>query len=284
MGDWENLRHLAALARGGSLSAAARLLGTEHATISRRVAALEGETGLKLVDRRGHRVSLTADGVRIAAIAERMEGESLAVERLAVAARSTLTGAVTISAPPALAAVVLVKALARLQKRHPGLALRLVGEHRQAALDRREADIAVRFRRPEDGDLALVKIGEVPFHFYASPAYLASTSPEAWVFIAYDDAMSTAPQHHRLREFAGDRPVVLTGSTSEIQQAAAREGLGVAILPDFLAETDAGLVVIPEDRLPLTREVWLVVHGDLREVPAVRAVMTCLKEAMGPTR
>jgi DNA-binding transcriptional LysR family regulator len=210
--------------------------------------------------------------------------ESLAVERLAVAARSTLTGTVTISAPPALAAVLLVKALARLQKQHPALTLRLVGEHRQAALDRREADLAVRFRRPEDGDLALVKIGEVPFYFYASPAYLASTGPDAWVFIAYHGTMVTAPQHRRLCEFAGDRPVVFTGSTSEIQQAAAREGLGIAILPDFLAENDPGLVAIAEDRPPLAREVWLVVHRDLKEAPAVRAVMTCLKDALGPAR
>ncbi|HEY8906263.1 MAG TPA: LysR family transcriptional regulator [Rhodoferax sp.] len=84
--DWENLRHLAALAKGGSLSAAARLLDVEHATVARRITALETALGVRVVDRRGRKLLLTAEGDRLATIAERMEREAMAAERLAVSA------------------------------------------------------------------------------------------------------------------------------------------------------------------------------------------------------
>ena len=73
MSDWENLRHFVVLAREGTLSGAARQLGVDHATVARRVAALEAETGLKLVDRRARSYQLTGDGQRIAATAGPME-------------------------------------------------------------------------------------------------------------------------------------------------------------------------------------------------------------------
>lgn len=109
MADWENLRYFAALAQAGTLSGAARQLHVEHATIARRIAALETELNLKLVDRRGRRLSLTVDGERIAALVEHMEKDAQAIDRAAESARSELTGDVTISAPPALAAAMLVR-------------------------------------------------------------------------------------------------------------------------------------------------------------------------------
>jgi DNA-binding transcriptional LysR family regulator len=281
MVDWENLRHFAALARGGSLSAAARLLDVEHATIARRVAALEAETGLRLVDRRGRRLSLTEQGLRIAAIAERMEGEALAVARAARGGVSELAGEVTISAPPTLAACVLAPRLVRLQARHPALRLRIIGETRRAALDRREADIAVRLSRPATGDLVGARLGDIAFRYYASPGYLAATPEAERVFIAYDADMDAAPQQQHLLSMAAGRPVAIRASTAEIQLAAARAGGGVVILPDYMAAGDPGLAEVEPAVIALTREIWLVVHADLQDAPAIRAVIDGLRGADG---
>jgi DNA-binding transcriptional LysR family regulator len=128
--DWEDLRHFAAFAASGSLSAAARRLGVEHATVARRIAALEMRLDLKLIDRRGRRLALTADGRRIAAVTDRMETDINAIDRIASGARSDLSGEVTISAPSAYAAAILATPLARLRKRHPDLRVRLLGEAR----------------------------------------------------------------------------------------------------------------------------------------------------------
>lgn len=281
MYDWENLRFLAVLARERSFSAAARKLGVEHATVSRRLTALEAECGLRLLDRRGKKVTLTADGERMAAVALRMEEEALGAARLASASHIGLTGSVTVSAPPALTAARLIGPLVRLRQQHPDLTIHVVGETRAASLDRREADVAVRLSRPEKGDLTISRIGEVTFHFYATERYLKATSPESWQFIAYGSgSMDDTPQSRRLKEFAAGRPVGFFASSLELHMVAAVENGGVAILPDFIAETEPRLVAIDEGREPLRRDVWLVTHRDLSHAPAVRAVMEALKAAV----
>lgn len=277
--DWENLRHLAALAKAGSLSAAARLLDVEHATVARRINALETELGLRVVDRRGRKLMLTAEGGRLAAIAERMECEAMAAERLAASSRHGIEGTVTLSVPPAYAAAALVAPLARLQMEHPGLTIEVIGETRKASLERCEADLAVRLDRPRDGNLSIVRLGTIAFHLYASPSYAAKTAPADWTFIGYgDELMREAPQSRHLHMLQDGRPLRFIANTTEIQLAATRAGAGVALIPDFVAE-GKGLVVVAPDTPPLIREIWLVVHTDVRTGPAVRAVVDALKAA-----
>jgi DNA-binding transcriptional LysR family regulator len=276
MTDWEDLRHFAALASAGSLSGAARLIGVEHATIARRVARLEQETGLKLVDRRGRRILLTVDGERIAAIARAMEEKADAVERAKAGAQPALAAEVTISAPPAYAATRLAGPLAALRTQHPGIRVRVIGEKRQASLDRREADIAIRLARPTVGDLTALKIGESGFRLYASPSYLAATPVEAWEFIAYDETMDAAPQQARLLTLLDGRTIGLRASTLEMQMAFILADGGVGMLPDFMAAGQGGLAAAEPAEAMLTREIWLIVHTDMKDVPAIRAVMNCL--------
>jgi DNA-binding transcriptional LysR family regulator len=277
MADWEHLRHFAALASGGSLSAAARVLGVEHATVARRISALEESLGLKLVDRRGRRLTLTAEGHRIAEIITRMETDAREIDRVADGVRSEPKGWVTISAPPAFAAAVLAEPLVALQRRHSGLRINIVGEIRSASLDRREADIAVRLSRPEEGDLSILKLGQIAFEPYANKAYLQQTAESDWCFIGYDAPLDRSAQHHALEEMAAGRRFALLASTLEIQLAAVRTGGGIAMLPDFLTRTEKGIVRVRPDAPPLLRDVWLVVHTDLKNAAPVRAVIDALR-------
>lgn len=274
--DWEDLRHFAAFAASGSLSAAARRLGVEHATVARRIAALEMRLDLKLIDRRGRRLALTADGRRIAAITDRMETDINAIDRIASGARSDLSGEVTISAPSAYAAAILATPLVRLRKRHPDLRVRLLGEARFVSLDRREADIAIRLTRPETGDLTAMKIGEMPFRLYANPDWLAQTPESAWGFIGSTGAMATSSQQAALITIAGSRVFGFHSDQVEIQLALACAGGGVALLPDFMAKGRTDLVALT-DTMQLTREIWLVVHSDMAASAPVRAVIDCLR-------
>src|SRR5690242_11007596 len=130
MSDWEDIRHFVTLAREGTLSAAARTLGVDHATVARRVAALETSTGLKLVDRRPRTTTLTEDGKRIAAVAAPMEEAAFALGRTAQAAKGGVGGDVTISAPPNFASSVIAPQLVRLRRQHPDLRIKLIGEKR----------------------------------------------------------------------------------------------------------------------------------------------------------
>ena len=280
MSDWENLRHFVVLAREGTLSAAARVLGVDHATVARRVAALEAETGLKLVDRRARNYQLTDDGRRIAATAMPMEEAAFAVGRAVQAAKPGLRGEVSISSPPSLANALIAPRLFQLRRQHPGIRIKLIGEKRTASLNRREADVALRLSRPQEPGLIARKIGSFGFGLYGASSYLKATPRHAFAFIAYDDSMDDAPQQKWLQAIAAGGEIVLRTNDLENQATAARTGLGIAVLPHFLGATDPTLERYDATPAPPGRDVWLLVHRDLRQAPLVRAVMDFLTECI----
>jgi DNA-binding transcriptional LysR family regulator len=280
MADWEDIRHFVTLAREGTLSAAARTLGVDHATVARRVAALETSTGLKLLERRLRAATLTEDGKRIAAIAAPMEETAFALARAAQAAKPGIGGEVTISAPPNFASSVIAPQLVRLRRQYPDIRIKLIGEKRRASLSRREADVALRLLRPAEAGLFVRRIGSFGFSLYGTPAYLEKTPPHALAFIGYDASLADSPQEVWLGTIVGEREVVLRTNDLETQAAAARSGLGIAALPHYLGDGDPRLQRYVVTQKPVSRDVWLVVHRDLRRVPAVRAVMDFLAGCM----
>jgi DNA-binding transcriptional LysR family regulator len=277
MADWENLKSFAALARSGTLSGAARLLAVEHATVARRIAALEEELGLRLVDRRGRHLLLTSAGKRVADLVGQMDAQAQAIERTATGERTDVAGEVTVSATPVLAATMLAEPIVSLRRSHPDLIIRILGETRYSSLEHREADIAVRFGRPAEGDLTASKVGAVTFHLYGSRAYLETTATADWTFIGYDEGLEGAPQQAAVQRLAGGKPLALRSSTLELQLALVRAGGGVATLPDFIAAGDPVLARARRDKIA-QREVWLVFHTDLKRSVPVRTVATGLRE------
>ncbi len=279
--DWEDLRHFMVLAREGTLSAAARALGVDHATVARRVAALEASTALKLIDRRSRITTLTDDGQRIAGIVAPMEEAAFAVSRAAQAAKPGISGEVAISAPPSLANAIIAPQLVRLRQRHPRIRIKLIGEKRSASLSRREADVALRLARPAEPGLVARKIGSFGFSLYGAPTYLKETPPHAFAYIAYDEIiMGDTVQQKWLKTIAGGNEIVLRTNDLENQAAAARAGVGLAALPHFLGDRDPLLRRHEVSQKPVSRDVWLLVHRDLRHAPAVRAVLEFLTDCM----
>ncbi|MGP0092094.1 MAG: LysR family transcriptional regulator [Xanthobacteraceae bacterium] len=280
MTDWEDLKHFAVFAREGTLSAAAGVLGVDHATVARRIAALEASVEVKLVDRRSRSYSLTAEGKRVAEIAAGMEAAAFDVGRVAQAAKPGLHREVAISAPPSLSISVIAPQLSKLRARHPGITIKLTGEKRTASLNRREADVALRLSRPTEPGLISRRIGSFAFGLYGAPAYIKATSGHSLVFIAYDRSMDDSPQQQWLYAVAAGRQIVLRTNDLENQAAAARAGVGLATLPRFLGDGDPTLQAYEVRGKPVSRDVWLVVHRDLRQVPAIRAVMEFLTDCV----
>jgi DNA-binding transcriptional LysR family regulator len=280
MFDWEDLRYFCVFAQEKSLSAASRRLQVDHATVARRISALEVSLNLKLVDRRPRSYVMTADGERIAAFGQRMETESFAIERTALAGQEGCVGEVIVSAPPALACSLIAPHLGKLRQQHPRLSLQLLGNLGSASLTRREADIAIRLSRPEEPDLVARKITTVPFALYGSADYLKRTAVKDLTFIAYDQSMEQTTQQLWLRKQAGDRPILMRSNDLNIQAMAAKAGVGLAALPYFLGEQYAlepAAIVGP----PLERDVWLVTHSDIRHTARIQAVMAFLVECLG---
>lgn len=275
MFDWDDLRHFVALADTGSLSAAARRLRVEHATVARRVAALEAAAGVKLVDRRSGRYVLTVEGQRVADHARRIESEALALERALLSRQSDFATEVSISAPPQIAISLITPRLAELKQAHPQLRLRLLGESRMVSLPRREADIAIRLTRPSDATLIARKAGVMAYSLYASKEYIASKAEKDFEFIAFDESLDESPHQLWLKKHAGERPIVFRSNDLAILAAAAQAHMGVAVLPSFVAENGNLQRVETEDRF-LNRDVWITYHQDMRDNPAIAATAAFL--------
>ena len=275
MFDWQDLRHFAVLARLGSLSAAARELGVDHATVGRRVAAFEQALRLRLIDRLPRSCPLTKDGLAIAALAARMEEVAQTVRRRARGATLPLSGRVRISAPPALAALWIAPHVAELRAAHPELEIVLLGSTALAALDRGEADIAVRLLRPKEKGAVARKIGTMRFGAYAHARH-AARPPAQWEFVAFDEALDHLPQQMWLRRILAGRPVAFRTNDQLGQLAAVRSGIGVAVLPTTLGEDDPDLVRVAIAPEPPPRDLWLITYPDLRRSPAIRTVMDFL--------
>lgn len=273
MADWEDIRHFLAVAQSGTLSGAARSLRVDHATVSRRLAALEAALDVRLVDRLPRSCRLTAIGRQVLEQALAMEAGAHGIARLAKAAHAPLVGRVGLSAPPVLVTHVLAGQLTRFRAAYPDIRLSLSAEAQQVSLSRREADVALRLVRPDEAGSVTRKLGTMAFGLYAHRAYAHLDAPEKWQFIAYDQHFADMPQQSWLLGIAGERPVVCELTHSSEHLIAARAGVGVAGLPCFLGEPDRDLVRIREDVPPFARDIWLAVHRDLRKAPAVRAVM-----------
>jgi|SRR5882724_1888373 len=273
MVDWEDIRHFLAVAQSGTLSGAARKLKVDHATVSRRLAALEATLDVRLVDRLPRSCRLTTIGRQVLERAIEMESGAHGISRLAKAAHAPLIGRVTLSAPPVLVTHLFAEHLSRFRAEYPDIRLSLSAQGQQVSLSRREADVAVRLVRPDEAGNVTRKIGRMPFGLYAHRSYAHMAAPDRWQFIAFDQSFADMPQQLWLLGIAGERPVACELNHISEHLIAVRAGVGLAGLPCFLGDKDHDLVRIYEDVPSFSRDIWLVVHRDLRKTPPVRAVM-----------
>jgi len=275
--DWEDLRVFVALARAGSLSAAARELKVSHATVGRRIAALEETLGRTLFDRRADGYVLTAEGAGVLELAAEMDERAHGILRRS-GQETGLTGSVRLTATEVLAERFLIPRLAALHRRHPGIELEVVSDPRSLSLAKREADVAVRLARPQAGELVTRRLAGLAYGVYAAP----EGDRSGW--IGLDDSLAHLPEAQWLARHAAGARFVLRANTLMGQLAAARAGFGKALLPRWFADEEGGLVALPPPAPPPVREAWLVVHPDLKDVPRVRAVIDAVVAAFEEER
>lgn len=276
--DWEDLRYFVALARCGTLSAAARGMRVNHATVARRVTSLETRLGRVLFDRRADGYALTAEGKAVLGPVHLMDEAALSIlNRLD--AGTDLSGPVRLAAGRVLAERFLIPRLGQFRERYPAIDLEVIGGSRVVSLARREADIALRSGSPKDSELIARRVARITFGLYASPGYRDRLKTgDTPAFVGFDEESDFIAEAAWLsRRFSDNRFSFRTGSQTT-QAAAARAGYGIALLPRFVAADDSGLVpVLPRERVP-ERDVWLLIRRDLTKVPRIRVVADYLVE------
>jgi molybdate transport repressor ModE-like protein len=281
--NWDDIRIFLQVARQGQILGAAKSLGLNHATVARRLTALEESMGSKLVSRRTNGTELTLAGQRLLAHAEAMEAATLSA-REASQVDSVIAGTVRIGAPDGFGVGFLAGRLAELADRHPGLRLELVPVPRAFSLSRREADIAVTLERPQQGRLVSRKLVDYRLGLFASRSYLARHGTpeslealEAHRLVGYvDDLIYSASLDYTdvyLRNWRSSLAV----SSALGQIEAVRAGAGIGILHYFMAQRDGDLVpVLPQNLLG--RSYWTVMHEDLRKIRRIAVVASFLAE------
>jgi len=279
---WDDAALLLALARARSMAKAATDLGVNTSTVGRRLDALEEAIGLRLFDRRTEGVTPTSVAERLLPHAERVEAAAHGLMMEARGFEVAPEGLVRVSMPPGLADHIIAPRLAQLRARHPKLMVELISSAAYADLERREADLAVRSKRPERGDLVAKKIGDLQTGLLASPELVARIGvledPAQVGWLTWNEAMEHLPTGAWVKTAVPAEHVLMRSNSVSALIEAARAGLGVVLL-NPLFQGVGGLAPLPIDPklqacLP-PRPVdsgWLVGHAALRDVPRVDAV------------
>lgn len=285
--NWDDLRFFLAVARTGSLSAAARALAVNHSTVFRRIGALEEGVSARLFERRARGYALTAVGERMLTIAEQVEDDILALSRTVLGADTSLRGPVRVATVDELLALIAPR-LYRFYERYPDIELEVSAEPRIVSLTRREADVALRpGGRPDEPDVVGRRLCGLAAAVYASPAYIARHGqPERdhdldeHRFVGMASSSVRVSMSRMLRELVAEPRIAFRANNMLGQLAGARAGFGLAILPCFMGDPEPGLVRVVDPDPDHVAGVWLLIHGDLRQTARVRALVDFLADVV----
>lgn len=288
--NWDDVRLFLSVARSGQFLSAARKLGVNHATLSRRISALEAAIGTQLFLRSTNGCELTEEGQRLLAGAERMETEMLNAQANLGRVDTAVAGTVRIGAPDGLGVSFLAPRLGRLTARYPDLKIQLVPVPRSFSLSQREADIAITIERPEQGRLMFSKLTDYSLGLYASEAYLAEYGTPADVDalkrhrrIGYVEDLIFSPSLNYTGEIMRDWDAAFEISSATGQTEAVRSGAGIGILHNYIAGQYPELLrIMPH--LGISRSYWTAYHESARQLVRVRTVVDFLQELVAEER
>ena len=285
--NWNYIKILLAVQATGSLRRAGRILGFDATTVSRRLKALQTAAGRQLYRRRPDgTLALTETGLEIAKHAEHMQTHANGIEQVLSGRDNAVSGLVRVTSVPMLANRLLSPGIAGLVQAHPHLDIELIPNSRDFSLTRREADIAVRLARPHQGGRAVLarRLADLEYAVYAA----RKTAPRkrsnlGW--IGYEDAMAHLPQARWIAQMAsgpGEHLCGLKVHDAETALEAVAAGIGKTALPRLIADADPRLSMIDKsgDGRRLSREVWLLLHRDLKETSRVQAVVAWIEDLL----
>ncbi len=276
--DWDNLRVFLSVARAGQFVSAARQMKIDHATVGRRITALEHALNARLFERRTTGVSLTVAGTKLLASIERIETELLQVQAELTDTNVELSGVVRIGAPDGLSTYYLARCFREFSDAHPDITIQLVPMPQVIPLAKREVDIVIVLEKPEAGRFVTRKLTDYSLGIYGAKTYFASHKrPQSAEdlnhhrLVGYVEEYAFSSALNYVRElYNGARPAFECASAVG-QLEAIRAGMGLGVAHDYIARQHSDLEqVLPERRA--TRSYWIVYHEDMRGLGRIKAV------------
>lgn len=271
--DWDDIRYFLAVSRGGSVRAAAKNLGLNHATVLRRVAQLEERLGALMFEKLPAGYRLTVAGEEVLELAKQMEASALRLETRVLGRDQSVRGLLRVTLAPTLATHLLMPDLADFARLHPDIEMEILASGELANLTNREADVAIRVvydRKTLPLNLHGLKGPEV-----FGGVYMAIDRLAAWQAGAPDPVRWIVISSHGILDWAraGDvraTDVPFRTTDGETQIMAARQGIGMTVLPCFVGDADPLLGRVPGTDLHMHGTLWLLTQGETRKTKRVR--------------
>ncbi|HER25479.1 MAG TPA: LysR family transcriptional regulator [Rhodospirillales bacterium] len=282
MKNWDDLRYFLAVARKGSIRGAAAKLGVNHSTVSRRIDGFEKKLGVRLFERMPSGYLMTQAGEEMLRSTERIETEVSTIGRRVVGGDARLSGLLRVTLHDSLAQKLLMPDLVLFCQAFPEIELELLLSDSMADLARREADVAIRISNDPTDNLFGRRVLRYATAIYGSDDYLASHSlahgGADLTWVGWNDSVRdpqwvrespypNAPAHNRIFN-----PLA--------QVEAVKSGMGLGMLPCFLADPEPTLRRLPPANATPNRDIWILTHEDLRHTARVRKFLDFMAQAM----
>ncbi|MGG8007247.1 LysR family transcriptional regulator [Klebsiella aerogenes] len=270
--NWDDTRIFLAVARSGTLSGAAETMDMGIATLSRRLDRLEKSLAVPLFSRHQSGYRLTDDGEALLARAEALEHAGLAFGETA-RLQGNVAGLVRLATSDNLAAHFILPSLNGLMEKYPDLRVEVLSGVQSVNLHRRDADLAIRMVKPESGNLTLKRLGKVGFGLYSADTGLEGSTDVAFnhaQYIGWPESHQHLPAARWITRTLRGRPCRVEANTLLAQLSAVSAGLGLGVLPHFMARKN-GLQCVNAD-IGVDQTLWLVMHSDLAHSRRVRVV------------
>jgi DNA-binding transcriptional LysR family regulator len=284
--NWDEIRTAYQVARVGTVSGAAEVLGVHHATVIRHIDALEARLGARLFQRHPRGYTPTEAGQQLLAVGKATEDQFAQLGARIAGAGEEVSGELIVTSLPNLSPLVM-PAMAQLHAQHPEIRLRYITDLRVFRLEYGEAHVAIRAgARPTEPDNVVQPLIEQQTALYASPAYLATHGTprdEADLprhrFVGPENPQARAPFWLWLLERVPHDTFAFASNENAAQEAAIVAGLGLGFLPVLHARAHTDLVEVMGPRPEWAAPLWLVTHVDLHRTPKVQAAVMALKAA-----
>lgn len=294
--DWQDIQIFLEVARHQRLTDAARRLGLDHSTLSRRTRRFERRLNTQLFERSTHGYQLTTAGQRLLAHAEEMARHATEARESLSDQNQQLSGQIRLGVTEGFGTWVIAPLLVAFCERHPGITLDLLALPRMVNLSRHEADLAITVDRPGNAGLVTSRLCDYRLRLYGSHGYLAAhhapdtlSDIERHSLIGYVDDLIFSNQLDYLAPLlesnrVGNPHFSIRSTSVTTQYNAAIQGAGLAILPCFMAETSPELNVLLPDEVSIVRQFWITARQEQRQLSKVRLLWDFLRDAIGANR
>ena len=275
--DWDDYKTALQIAEAGSLSGAARLADSSHPTMLRRINAVEEKLGVRLFERFRTGYAPTAAGEEVVAVARQIAELTNETERRLVGRDLRPSGVVRVATTDTLLFALLMPVISRFRQTEPDITIEVIVSNEISDLSLREADIAIRPVSSPDQHLLGRKLGVIRQGIYASRELglggLSRAQFRERPWVGPSRSMAYPQLHSWMDANSCNEACVCRMNTVLGMHAAVQAGIGMAVLPIYLAEADAELDRIGGTVEKMAVDLWLLTHPDLRNTARVRTVL-----------